>query len=120
MVRNKTCLTKQLKNESLPSKLFEGRVYRQSLIDPEIAKEFRVSLITFSPGARNVFHTHTNEQVLYVTDGKGIVATEEEEHIVTPGTVILIPAGDRHWHGATKDTSFSHLSIIVTPGETSF
>jgi quercetin dioxygenase-like cupin family protein len=70
-----------------------------------------------SPGAKNVFHTHTTEQVLYVTEGKGIVGTEGEEVIVEPGTMIFIPAGERHWHGATPHDSFSRFSII-TPGET--
>lgn len=107
-----------VEKEEAASKLFEGKVYRQPLA--KMSKELRISMITFSPGARNVFHTHANEQVLYVTDGKGIVATEKEEHIVTPGTIIFIPAGERHWHGATKDAPFSHLSIIVAPGETSF
>jgi len=67
--------------------------------------------VNFSPGAVNVFHTHTSDQILYVTEGKGIVATENEEVTVTPGTIIFIPAGERHWHGATKETAFSHIFI---------
>ena len=62
-------------------------------------------------------HTHTNPQILYVIQGTGIVATEEEEIRVTPGTLILIPPGENHWHGATKDSAFSHISI-TTPGKT--
>ena len=85
----------------------------------QIAKEIRVTMIKFNPGARNVFHTHTGEQVLYVTEGKGIVANEDEEFLVTQGTAIYIPPGERHWHGATEDSSFSHLSIL-RPGETKF
>ena len=101
------------------SKLFRGKVYIQRLIDEKMAKELRLSVVTFNPGAKNVFHTHTFEQVLYVTDGKGIVATDKEEHVVIPGMVIFIPAGERHWHGATEDTSFSHIAIS-TPGQTDF
>ena len=70
-----------------------------------------LALITFSPGARNKFHTHTTEQVLYVTDGKGIIATENEETVITPGMLAYIPAGEKHWHGAIEDSSFSHISI---------
>lgn len=32
------------------------------------------------------------------------------------GDVINIPAGVKHWHGATADSWFSHLAIEV-PGE---
>lgn len=95
--------------------LFVGEVSRRTLINAELSNEFMASLITFSPGAKNVFHTHTNEQVLYITEGKGIVATEKEEHIVTPGMIVFIPSGELHWHGATKDSSFSHISFTV-PG----
>ncbi len=35
-----------------------------------------------------------------------------------PGTVINIPEGVKHWHGAAKDSWFSHLAIEV-PGENS-
>ena len=115
----KVIKSSELKQEESTSKLFQGKVYLQRLVDEKTAKGLRVSMVNFSPGAKNVFHSHTFEQVLYVIDGKGIVATEKEEYVVMPGTVVFIPPGERHWHGATKDTSFSHLSII-TPGETSF
>ena len=76
-------------------------------------------VVNFSPGARTKFHTHTNPQILYVIEGTGIVATEKEETKVTPGTLILIPSGENHWHGATKDSAFSHISI-TTPGKTTW
>ncbi|MDO8673575.1 MAG: cupin domain-containing protein, partial [Dehalococcoidia bacterium] len=76
-----------------------------------------VNVVNFDQGAVNVFHTHATDQVLYVIDGTGIVATEEEEVRVTPGTFIIIPAGEKHWHGAIKEDKFSHISIR-TPGET--
>lgn len=35
--------------------------------------------------------------------------------MVTPGMVIFVSPGEAHWHGATKDSSFAHLSIIGQP-----
>ena len=32
---------------------------------------------------------------------------------ILPGTVIHIPAGVKHWHGAAKDSSFAHIAIEV-------
>ncbi len=89
----------------------QGPVYRKALIDAKETGGFSVLLVTFGPGARLNFHTHTFEQILYVTEGKGIVATKKAEQIVTPGEVIFIAPGEVHWHGATKDTSFSHIAI---------
>ena len=102
--------------EEATSKLFEGKVTRQTVTE---GAQITVGHVNFSPGAKNVFHTHTTDQVLFVTEGKGIVATEKEERVVTPGTIIYFPAGERHWHGATEDSSFSHLAI-KPPGETNF
>ena len=99
-------------------KIFTGKVSIQRIIGGS-KDEFRVSVVNFSPGAVNIFHSHTFDQILYVTEGTGIVATENEEVTVTPGTVIFIPAGERHWHGATKEAAFSHLTIMP-PGETLF
>ncbi|HEX6989080.1 MAG TPA: cupin domain-containing protein, partial [Bacillota bacterium] len=73
--------------------------------------EFNVGVVSFPRGVRNRLHTHTTDQVLVVTSGCGIVATEHESRIVTVGDVIHIPAGERHWHGATDDSDFAHLVI---------
>ena len=99
-------------------KIFRGQVSIQHIIGQN-KDELRVINVNFSPGAVNIFHTHTFDQVLYVTEGTGIVATENEEITVTPGTLIFIPAGEKHWHGATKDSAFSHIAVMP-PGETSF
>jgi quercetin dioxygenase-like cupin family protein len=89
----------------------QGPVYRQTLIDAKATGGFSVLLVTFAPGARLNFHTHTFEQILYVTEGKGIVATRDEERVVTAGEVIYIAPGEAHWHGAAPDASFAHIAI---------
>jgi len=98
-----------------PSPIFEGAVHTQNLVAEGDASLLRVTAVTFEPGARNRWHRHTTDQVLVVTEGAGIVATERDELRVEPGDVVLIPAGERHWHGAGPDQSFTHLSIL-TPG----
>jgi quercetin dioxygenase-like cupin family protein len=89
----------------------KGPVLRKMLIDAKDTGGFGALLVTFKPGAKLNFHTHTYEQILYVTEGKGIVATKTEEKTVTPGTIVFIAPGEVHWHGATKDSSFSHICI---------
>ncbi len=89
----------------------KGPVYRKALINADDTGGFSVISVTFNPGAKLNFHTHTYEQILYVTEGKGIVATKEKECVVTTGEAIFIAPGEVHWHGATEDSSFSHIAI---------
>ena len=102
----------QLPREPQQSSLFTGPVTMQTMVGTELSKRFLIRQVNFGRGVRNKFHSHSIEQVLIVTEGKGIVATDEEEVTVGPGDVIFIPAGEKHWHGATKDTTFSHIYVM--------
>lgn len=96
-----------------------GTVTKQTIVDTEMSQSFNSVLINFAPQARNKFHSHTGDQILIVTEGRGIVATESEEMTVTIGDIVFIPAEEKHWHGATKDSSFSHISIQAKGSQTS-
>src|SRR4030042_3691455 len=89
----------------------KGPVFRKMLIDSKDTGGFSVLLVTFGPGAKLNFHSHTYEQIIYVTEGKGIIATKTKEYTVTPGATVFIAPGEVHWHGATKDSSFGHIAI---------
>jgi len=91
------------------SRLFTSAVTVQPLI-PE-GGDYNMAVVNFGKGVRNKFHTHESDQILIVTAGKGIVATELEQQEVTVGDVILFPTGEKHWHGATEDSEFSHIYI---------
>jgi quercetin dioxygenase-like cupin family protein len=91
--------------------LFTGtNVTKQFLVSD--SKDLQLSLINFGKGVRNKFHIHDRDQILIVTAGKGIVATEKEKRIVGVGEVIFIPAGEKHMHGATEDSDFSHIVVL--------
>ncbi|MBN2374189.1 cupin domain-containing protein [bacterium] len=87
----------------------EKDVTIQTLL-PE-STEYDVNVVNFGKGVRNKFHTHECEQVLIITAGKGYVATETEKKVVNVGDVVLFEAGEKHWHGATEDSAFSHIYI---------
>ena len=91
------------------SRLFTSAVTVQPLI-PE-GGDYNMAVVNFGKGVRNKFHTHESDQILIVTAGKGIVATELDQREVTVGDVILFPTGEKHWHGATEDSEFSHIYI---------
>jgi 4-carboxymuconolactone decarboxylase len=92
--------------------LFTGSVTMQPVIGAELSKNYSINQVNFGRGVRNKFHSHSTEQILIVTEGKGIVATDKEEISVSPGDVIHIPAGEKHWHGAAKGATFSHLNVM--------
>ena len=78
--------------------------------------------VTFEPGCRNNWHIHHatkgGGQLLICTAGEGWYQEEGKEAVsLVPGTVITIPAEVKHWHGAKKDSWFSHIAVEV-PGET--
>lgn len=100
----------QVSKESYAGPMFTGPDVTRQVLVPD-SKEFNVIKVNFGKGVRNKFHSHDSEQILIITSGKGIVATEKEEKVVTPGDVIFIPAGEKHWHGATKDIEFSHIYV---------
>lgn len=100
----------EVAREPIVHPLFTGSdVSRQVLLSD--SKEYKMDIVNFGKGIRNKFHAHDSEQILIVTAGKGIVATEKEEKVVAVGDVILIPAGEKHWHGATDDSAFSHIFV---------
>ena len=97
--------------ELFVSPLFTGAGVTRQDIAPD-SKEYVVNVVKFNRGVRNKFHTHDSEQLLIVTEGTGIVATEREKKVVTAGDVVFIPRGEKHWHGATDDSDFSHIFIL--------
>lgn len=101
------------------AKFFVGKSYLKVL---SANKESGTSVcnVTFEPGCRNNWHIHRatsgGGQILIGTEGKGWYQEEGKEAVkIIPGTVIIIPANVKHWHGASNDSWFSHLAIEV-PG----
>ncbi len=97
----------------------EGVVRPQTLIGAEETAQLRVMYAQFEAGGRNLWHTHGFDQALFITEGEGIVATDDEERRVTTGDLVLVPAGERHWHGATRTRAMSHLAFGI-PGASDF
>jgi len=97
------------------SKYFTGQAYLAPLTKN---KELNcpVSNVTFEPGCRNNWHSHTGGQILVVVGGKGYYqAKGEPARLLLPGDVVEIPANVVHWHGAAPDSWFSHLAIETNP-----
>jgi quercetin dioxygenase-like cupin family protein len=100
----------EVKKEAVSSPLFTGPEVTRQVLLPD-SKEFAADVVHFGKGVRNKFHAHEGEQLLIVTSGKGIIATETEKKVIMTGDVVIIPAGEKHWHGATENSEFSHLYV---------
>ncbi len=69
-------------------------------------------------GARTKYHKHSGDQILIITEGTGSVGTDNETVKVVEGDVVLIPAGENHFHGAPDATSMGHITITVKGSQT--
>ena len=77
--------------------------------------------VTFEPGCRNNWHIHKatagGGQVLICIEGEGWYQEEgKPAQSLKEGDIVVIPANVKHWHGAKKDSWFSHIAVEV-PGE---
>ncbi len=93
----------------------------QSYLNILNTKGMFIGNVTFEPGCRNNWHIHQADkgggQVLLCTTGRGWYQEwEKPARQLNPGDVVYIPAGVKHWHGAAKDSWFSHLAVEI-PGE---
>ncbi len=99
--------------EPATSPLFTGEVSRQPILTPEMSPVFNLGIVNFPAGVRNKMHTHSSDQVLFVTAGTGIIATPTEQQEISVGDVVHISAEEHHWHGATQHSDFSHITLTA-------
>ncbi len=93
-------------------KNFSGNVVVDLLLPASIETPSASGLVTFAPGARTAWHSHPLGQMLIVTAGKGWVQQEgQQRQEITQGQTVWIPAGVKHWHGATSENGMSHYAI---------
>lgn len=99
---------------------FVGQSFLKPLTEPGKAPVFLAN-VTFEPGCRNNWHIHHatkgGGQILVCTAGEGWYQEEGKPAVsLQEGSVIMIPANVKHWHGAKADSWFSHIAVEV-PGE---
>ena len=99
------------------ARYFTGKSYLRMLSTEGVG----IASVTFEPGCRNNWHIHRAKagggQILLCTGGRGWNQEwGKSARELRAGDVVNIPAGVKHWHGAAKDSWFSHLAVEV-PGE---
>ena len=95
-----------------PAANFTGGARVETLFEALALSDASGGYVTFEPGARTAWHSHPRGQILIITSGTGRVQRwggPVEE--VRAGDVVRIPAGQKHWHGASPRASMTHLAI---------
>ena len=93
---------------------FKGNSYLARVSGEQVS----IANVTFEPGCRNNWHIHHatkgGGQMLIGVAGRGWYQEwGKPAKAILPGTVIHIPAGMKHWHGAADDSWFAHLAIEI-------
>lgn len=93
------------------AKYFIGKSYLQPMTKDGIS----ASNVTFEPKCRNNWHIHHKTgQTLFVVSGRGWYQEwGKPAQELKAGDVVNIPEGVKHWHGAAKDSWFTHIAISV-------
>ena len=101
-----------------PAETFTGDAWVDVLARGEEPSHIRVSVVRFSPGARNSWHAHPMGQTLHITEGIGRVQARGGDVIgVRAGDTVYTEPREWHWHGAAPDRFMTHLAIWESPAD---
>lgn len=91
---------------------FTGTVWVQQLVPKDSIFDLVAGNVTFEPGARSYWHTHNAGQILLVIDGTGYTQEKGKPiRVFHKGDIITCPPNVEHWHGASAESSMTHISI---------
>lgn len=95
-----------------PAENFTGAARVETLFETRDPLSASAGSVTFEPAARTAWHSHPGGQILIVTAGTGRVQQwGHRVQEIRTGDVVRIPAGQKHWHGASPQTSMTHIAI---------
>lgn len=102
------------KGEIITSDNFTGTVWLEMFLSNDPVFNASMGNVTFEPGARTNWHIHPGGQILLVTDGKGYYQEKgKSARVLRKGDVVKIPPDAEHWHGASPDSSLTHVAISL-------
>ncbi len=101
------------KGQPAPAEFFTGNAWVTGLIANDSVFTTAGGEVYFEAGARSNWHLHPAGQILIVTAGVGYHQIKGQPiEIIRKGDVVKCPPNVLHWHGASKDTSMSHVYIL--------
>jgi len=101
------------KGELAPAEFFTGNAWVTGLVDNDSVFTTVTGSVLFEAGARSNWHLHPCGQILLVTSGVGYHQIKGQPiEVIRKGDVVKCPPDVLHWHGASKDSSMSHIYIL--------
>ena len=91
---------------------YSGEVEVRSLrasanpLDPDLLR------VHYEAGSVSNWHTHPGGQYIYVLQNSVLICNDGGEmNEVAEGSLVVVQPGERHWHGATENSSSDILTI---------
>lgn len=101
------------KGSQAPAQFFTGTAWVYGLVGADSVFTTATGNVLFEPAARSNWHSHPAGQILIVTSGVGYHQIQgEPKEIIRKGDVVTCPPDKVHWHGASADSSMTHIYII--------
>lgn len=101
------------KGNLAPTDYFTGNVWVTGLVENDSVYTTAAGNVVFEIGARSNWHSHPAGQILFVTSGKGYHQIEgQPKEVIRKGDVVQCPPNVNHWHGASADSSMTHIYLI--------
>jgi len=95
-----------------PSRVSSGPFDVQMLLSSRTDGEMTAMRAFVPAGVVTHWHSHPRGQLLHVLSGVGLVQRDGGDIVeVRPGDSIWFAPGEKHWHGATRNSAFSYLSV---------
>ena len=82
------------------------------------APHFAMRRFELAPGAEVPRHTNAVEHEQYVLAGEYVVGIGDEEHTVSTGDALLIPAGAEHWYRNERDEPGAFICAVPNGDDT--
>ncbi|MFT8329946.1 cupin domain-containing protein [Bifidobacterium psychraerophilum] len=98
---------------TLISQHFTGDTFLKGLVPEDDGIDVSVASVNFAPSVRDNWHLHHDGfQIILVTSGEGWGQIDgEPARSLKPGDVMVFRNDVKHWHGAKKDSWFTHIAI---------
>jgi quercetin dioxygenase-like cupin family protein len=95
-----------------PSEWFTGAVYINTVATPSEPSHLAAGSVHFTLGAQAAWHTHPNDQTMYVTEGVALCQGHGREiEIIRPGDHVFFDHGEDHRHGAVPNCFMTHIAM---------
>jgi quercetin dioxygenase-like cupin family protein len=95
-------------------KTFSGSAHTTRIAEDEAGTPVHVYRVEFDNGGRTHWHRHTGPQWLFIVEGRVRVQTADGAPVdVAAGDAVVIPPGEKHWHGAAPGSRGVHLAVNV-------